>query len=199
LLIFALVAFVSTFGMNPQITTALMTKNVFHAGAGSFGLASTVFAVGSLVGALLAARAGRLTKRTTLGAALLFGALEAVSALAPTYVFFLVLLVLTGLMMVVFNTSVVAILQLDVTPEMRGRISGLFVLIFNGTTPIGAPVIGWLAQTFGARAALAAAGVVSVLAAVAVAPLLVRRGLAAEGRVRDLVEKGRGDADVSIG
>jgi MFS family permease len=175
LLLLALVGFVAAFGMNQQITTALMTKNVFHAGAGSYGLASTAFAVGSLTGSLLNARISRPSRRLTLIAALLFGVVEAVSALVPTYVSFLALMPPTGLMLVMFTNSAVVTLQLDVTPEMRGRVNAIYMLLFTGTTPIGAPVIGWFAQSLGARAGLLAGGVVPILATIAVAPLLVRR------------------------
>jgi MFS family permease len=177
-LVFTLVGFVAAFGMNPQITTPLMTKNVFHADARSFGLASTVFAAGSLAGTLLAARTSRPTRRLMLSAALLFGVLEALSALLPTYASFLILLAPTGLMVVIFTTSAIVTMQLDVTPEMRGRVSGLYYLIFTGTTPIGAPMIGWFAQVLGARAGLLVGGGVTILATVGIAPLLLRHGRA---------------------
>ena len=79
----ALVFFVATFGMNFQVTNALMSRGVFHTGAGAFGLASTVFAVGALGGALLAARRARPGMRLLLGTALAFGLLEVVSGLMP--------------------------------------------------------------------------------------------------------------------
>jgi MFS family permease len=176
MLILVLVGFLAAFGMNPQITTALMTKNVFHAGAGSYGLASTAFAVGSLAGSLLAARIGRPTKRLMLSTALLFGVVETASALAPTYAWFLFLLPPTGLVLVIFTNATVVTIQLDVAPEMRGRVSGLYFLVFTGTTPIGAPLIGWAAQLLGARAGLLTGGVVTILATIGVAPPLVRRG-----------------------
>jgi MFS family permease len=169
-----LVGFVAAFGTNPQMTTALMTKKVFHGGAGSFGLASTALAVGSLAGALLAARGGNPTKRVMLGAAFLFGALETVTALLPTYASFVALLLPTGVMLIIFNNAAAAITQLEVIPEMRGRVSGLYITVFTGTTPIGAPLIGWLAEVFGARFGLLTGGVITMLATVATAPSLVR-------------------------
>jgi MFS family permease len=177
-LVLVLVGFVAAFGLNLQITTALMTKNVFHDGAGSYGLASTGFAVGSLAGSLLAARIIRPTKRLLLTAALLVGVLEGLSALAPTYGWFLPLLPPTGLMLVIFTNGAVVTLQLNATPEMRGRISGLYYLVFNGTTPISAPLIGWLAQMFGARVSLVTDSVMIIVATMAIAPLLTRRKLA---------------------
>jgi MFS family permease len=186
-LVLVLVGFTAAFGMNPQITTVLMTRNVFHAGAGSFGLASTVFAVGAFAGALLAARGRRPGKRTVLGAALLFGVLEAGSSLLPTYASFVAVLAPTGMMLVIMNNATTVMMQLDVTAEIRGRVNGLFFLLFNGTTPIGAPVIGWLAQELGARAGLLTGGAVTILVTVTVAPLLTRHGYPDAARTPDLV------------
>jgi MFS family permease len=182
-LVLALVGFVAAFGMNTQMTTALMAKDVFHAGAGSYGLASTAFAIGSLTGALLAARGGPPSRRFVIGAAMLFGVLETASGLLPTYASFLALQPPTGLALVMFTNGVVVTIQLDVAPEMRGRVNGLYYLLFTGTTPIGAPVTGWFAQEFGARAGLLADGAVTILATATVAPLLAR-----QVRVRPRVE-----------
>lgn len=175
LLILILVAFVAAFGINQQITTALMTKNVFHAGAGSYGLASTAFAVGSLSGSLIAARIARPSKRLMLSTALMFSLVETISALTPTLVSFMALLTVTGLTLVIFTSSSVVTLQLDVAPEMRGRIGGLYYLVFSGTKPLGAPVIGWFSQLLGAPSGLLIGGVVSLITTVSIAPFLLRR------------------------
>jgi MFS family permease len=177
-LMFALVGIVAAFGMNPQLTTALMTREVFHAGAGAFGFASTAFAVGSLMGALLAARGGDPGERLMLASAFSFGVLETVAALLPTYASFVVLLLPTGLVLIMFTNATVVAIQLGVAPEMRGRVTGLYVIVFTGTTPIGAPVIGWLAQVLGARSGLLAAGVITISATAATAPLLLRAAAA---------------------
>jgi MFS family permease len=81
-------------------------------------------------------------------------------------------------MLVIFTNGAVVTLQLNATPEMRGRISGLYYLVFNGTTPISAPLIGWLAQMFGARVSLVTDSVMIIVATMAIAPLLTRRKLA---------------------
>lgn len=173
-LVLVLVGFVAAFGMSQQVTIPLMIRNVFHSGAGAYGVASTVFAVGALAGNLLAARITRPTKHLMLITGLLFGLLVAASALPPTYAWFMVLMPPTGLLVVVCVTSTVITIQLEVTPEMRGRISGLYFLVSIGTRPIGSPVIGWASQAFGARAGLVVSGLVTVLAVIIVAPLLLR-------------------------
>jgi len=107
-----LVFFVATFGMNFQVTNALMSRGVFHTGAGAFGLASTMFAVGALAGALLAARRSRPGMRLLLVTGFAFGVLEVLSGLMPSYWTFLALLVPTGLALLMFSTTANAAVQL---------------------------------------------------------------------------------------
>ena len=170
-----LVFFVSTFGMNFQVTTALMSRTVFHTGAGAFGLASAMFAVGALGGALVAARRGRPTLRLLLVTALAFGVLEVMTGLMPDYPAFLIALVPTGLAMLVFTTAANSSTQLATTADMRRRVMGLYMLVFLGGTPLGAPLVGWLAAAYGTRLSLIAGGAISAAAAVVIAILLARR------------------------
>jgi MFS family permease len=170
----ALVFFVATFGMNFQVTNALMSRGVFHTGAGAFGLASTMFAVGALGGALLAARRARPGMRLLLTTALAFGVLEVATGLMPTFWSFLVLLVPTGLALLMFTTTANSTTQLGTTPAVRGRVMGLYMLVFLGGAPLGSPLVGWAAEQFGARMSLIAGGLVSALAAVVAALLLAR-------------------------
>ena len=181
----ALVFFVATFGMNFQVTTALMSRGVFHTGAGAFGLASTVFAVGALGGALLSARRARPGMRLLLTTALVFGALEVVTGLMPAFWSFLILLVPTGLALLTFTTTANSTIQLSTTPAVRGRVMGLYMLVFLGGAPLGSPLTGWVAEQFGARMSLIAGGVISFLAAVVAAVLLARaQGVPARGYLR---------------
>ncbi|RJL33169.1 MFS transporter [Bailinhaonella thermotolerans] len=166
-------AFVATFGMNFSITTALMAKEVFHAGADTFGVASSVFAVGALAGALLAAKRIRPNRRLLIGSAIAFGVLEIASGLAPGYWSFLVLLVPTGMALLTLNTAANATVQLGSDPEMRGRVTGLYLLVFTGGTPIGAPIVGWISEEMGARAGVVLGGALS-LVGVGLAVALVR-------------------------
>ncbi|MFD0691873.1 MFS transporter [Actinomadura fibrosa] len=176
MLVLVLVGFVAMFGMNFQMTTALVARQVFHTGASSFGLASSMLALGALTGALLAARrASRPRLRLLLTAALLFGTLEVAAGLMPTYWSFLVLLVPTGVALMTFTTAANATMQLSVAPEMRGRVMGLYMFVFLGTNPIGAPTVGWMAEQFGPRLSIVLGGLVAVLTTLAVAALAAPR------------------------
>jgi predicted MFS family arabinose efflux permease len=169
-----LIFFVATFGMNFQVTTALMSRTVFHTGASAFGLASAVFAFGALCGALLAARRGRPRLRLLLVTSFAFSVLEIVTALAPDYLTFLIALVPTGLALLTFTTAANSSTQLRTAPDMRGRVMGLYMLVFLGGTPLGSPLAGWLAEAYGARLSMMAGGVISVTATVVMTFLLAR-------------------------
>jgi MFS family permease len=178
LLVILVTSAVGTFGLNFQITTALMATGVFHVGAMAFGLLTTAFALGSLAGALLSARrAGRSGARPTLrfvvGLAAGFAALETVAGLAPSYASFFVLLIPTGLLALSFATSANPFIQLGTEPQMRGRVISLYTLMFFGGTPVGAPFIGWLAETAGARWSLIGGGLLTLISIV-VAVLVLR-------------------------
>ena len=174
LMTMVLVFFIATFGMNFQVTTALMSRVVFGTGAGRFGLASAVFAIGALIGALVAARRSRTGMRLLIWTALGFGLLEAVTGLMPSYWSFLVLLVPTGLAVISFTTLANSSVQLSVPAEMRGRVMGIYMLVFLGGAPIGSPLTGWVAEQFGTRLSLVAGAAISVAATVIVAALVAR-------------------------
>jgi MFS family permease len=163
-MVLVLVGFVAAFGMNFQLTTALMARGVFHTGASAFGLASTMLAVGALTGSLLAARRARPPRHLLPVAALAFGLLEIVTGLMPTYGSFIAMLVPTGVALLTFNTAANTTMQLNVSPDMRGRVMGLYMLVFVGTAPLGSPVIGYMAQHLGPRAGLVVGGIVSFVA-----------------------------------
>jgi MFS family permease len=150
--------FVATFGMNFQVTTALMSRGVFHTGAAAFGLASTAYAAGALGGALLAARRRRPSARLQVAVALAFGILETASGLMPAYWAFLLLLLPTGLSVVLYTTAANSATQLGTDPQMRGRVMGVYMLVFLGGAPIGSPLIGWIAEQFGPRMSLISGG-----------------------------------------
>jgi MFS family permease len=183
-----LIFFVSTFGMNFQVTNALMSRQVFHTSAAAFGLASTMFAVGALGGALLAARRGRPTMALLLATALAFSLLEVVTGLMPTFWLFVIVLVPTGLALLTLTTATNSATQLGTTAEMRGRVMGLYMLVFLGGTPIGSPLVGWAAEVFGPRMSMIAGGVISVVATVIVGVLYARMRSV---RVREYLRPGR--------
>jgi MFS family permease len=169
-----LVFFVATFGMNFQVTNALMSRGVFHTGAGAFGLASAVFAAGALGGALLAARRGRPTLALLFGMSLAFSVLEVITALMPGFWSFLILLVPTGLTLLSFTTAANSATQLGTNADMRGRVMGLYLLLFLGGTPLGSPLAGWIAETYGPRMSMIVGGLISVLATGVIAVMLAR-------------------------
>ncbi|MCG5219911.1 MFS transporter [Streptosporangium sp. KLBMP 9127] len=157
------IASVSMFAQSFSMSIALMAKEVFGAGASSFGLASSVFAVGALAGALLAARRVRPSRRLMIGGAIGFGVSQIAAGLAPSYLVYLVLLIPTGVAMITVNTAANATLQLGTTPEMRGRVMGIFILVFTGGAPLGAPLIGWVSEFGGPRVGVMLAGVMSLV------------------------------------
>lgn len=171
-----LVFMVGTFGLNFQITLSLVAKNVFHTGASSFGLLTSAFAVGSLLGALSSARrAGPPRALSMVLAALVFGALEVVVGLAPTFGSMMLLLVPTGAAVLVFTTTANALVQLGSDPAVRGRVMALYVLVFLGGTPVGAPVVGMVAEQYGPRVSLVVGGAVCALSALVAGALLAQR------------------------
>src|ERR1700729_213967 len=183
-----LIFFVATFGMNFQVTNALMSRQVFHTGAGAFGFASAVFAVGALGGALLAARRGRPTMALLLSMALSFSLLEVISGLMPTFWLFLILLGPTGLSLLTLTTATNSATQLGTTAEMRGRVMGLYMLVFLGGGPLGSPLVGWVAEAFGPRMSLIAGGAISAVATLIIGGLYAR---SRSVRVREYLRPGQ--------
>jgi MFS family permease len=170
-----LIFFVATFGMNFQVTNALMSRAVFHTGASSFGLASTMFAVGALGGALVAARRSRPTMRLMIAMSFAFSVLEIGTALLPSFWMFVLALVPIGLTRLTFTTAANSTTQLATSQAMRGRVMGLYMMIFLGGTPLGSPLAGWIAEQFGPRMSMISGGVISVVATVAVTYVLAHR------------------------
>lgn len=169
-----LVGTLGTFAFNSQITLALMAKDVFHRSAGTYGALSSALAIGALGGALLSAHRGRPRVALLVGSAVLFGAMEIVLGVAPSLTAFTLLLVPTGVLMVTFAATANAIVQLSAGEEIRGRVMALYSLVFLGGTPLGAPLIGWLAQHFGARSGLILGGLAAVVATVVITAALLR-------------------------
>ncbi|PJE97620.1 MFS transporter [Streptomyces carminius] len=169
-----LVGFVGTFGFNFPIWLSAFTDKVFEEGAGTYGMLNTLMAVGSVTGALLAARRGTSRMRIMVGAALLFGVLEVTVALSPSFWLFAALMVPLGVVSMTFIVTANSSIQLASDPAMRGRVMSLYMMVFLGGTPIGAPVVGWVTDAYGARIGLLSGGLVSALAAVASGLVLAR-------------------------
>ena len=162
-LILGVMFFLGTFGLNFQLTSALMATEVYGKGAGEYGILGSTMAIGSIAGALLSARRERPTIRLMLFAAVAFGAMEIIIAVMPTYWTFVVLTPLIGITALTTITSANTIIQLSVPRELRGRVMALYLMVFMGGTPFGSPLIGWIGEEFGARWSLIAGGVVSIL------------------------------------
>jgi MFS family permease len=166
--IFVLAGIVGTFGLNFQITNALMASGPFHRGVKEYGLLGSMMAVGSLSAALLAARRDRPRLTLLVAAAAGFGGFVTIAALMPNYLTYGLFLIPVGLSSVTFLNSCNTAVQLSTADGMRGRILALYLAVQQGTTPIGAPIVGWIGGEFGARwsvlvgglSALACAGVV---------------------------------------
>jgi len=177
--VMALMFFVSTFGITFFTSLAIVARNVFGTQADGYGLLSTLLAVGSFTGSLLAARRGakgRPRVRLLLVAAFGLGALEFLAGFMPTYSSFGFALIPLGFATITFLNTANALVQTSVSPEMRGRVMGIYVLVMIGGNPVGGPMVGWLADTFGGRSPFLIGGAISAVAAVVCAGVLVRRG-----------------------
>ena len=170
-----LVFFVGTFGYNFAIILSAYTQDVFNSGADVFGLLNTALALGSVVGALLAARATTARLGVLFAAAAGVGLLLMLLGLTPWFVPFVGLLVVTGLVSVLFNTLGNSTVQLSTDPELRGRVMSLYMLVFMGGTPIGSIIVGAITQAWGAPFALVVSGSVVLVAALAAGVLAARR------------------------
>jgi MFS family permease len=138
-----------------------MSVTAFHAGASQYGLLTSTMAIGSVTGALLAARRARPHIALLLVSAALFGFGCTLAACMPTYVLFGMTLTVIGICTQTFTTSTNSLVQLSTEPAMRGRVMAIRLAIALGCTPIGAPIVGWVADHFGPRWSLglgAAAG-----------------------------------------
>lgn len=156
---------IGTFGLNFPIFISTMAVTVFHAGAGRYGLLTSTMAIGSVIGALLAARRAKPRVTLLLAAAALFGFALAVAAVLPNYWLFGLVLIVIGVSAQTFTTSTNSFMQLTTEPAMRGRVVAIFLAIAMGGTPIGAPIVGWVADTFGPRWALGVGAAAGLLAA----------------------------------
>ena len=176
LLVLCVVFFVGTFGMNFQMTSALMAQQEFHRGATEYGILGTFMAVGSLAGALIAARRRIAPSgRFVVVMAIVFGLLEVVAGLMPTYGTYAASLPLLGFAALLTLTASNASIQLGVDPRLRGRVMALYMMVLMGGTPIGAPILGVVGEVLGPRWTLIGGGAAVVLGAILSAVLVGRR------------------------
>ena len=172
--IMVVVGVVGALGLNFQMTSALMVREIFHRDAGEYGILGSIMAVGSLGGALLAARRKRPRVRLVLGSAFAFGVASGLMALMPTYELYALMTIPVGFASLTMMTAANATVQVSTDPAFRGRVMSLYMMVFLGTTPIGAPFVGWLGETFGARWSVGVGSISAMLVAL-VAALWVKR------------------------
>jgi MFS family permease len=188
LVIFTIIFIIGTFGLNFPIFISTMATVVFHQGAGEYGLLSSIMAVGSVIGALMAARRERPKVAFLFAGAAIFGVGCTLAAVLPGYWLFAAALVIIGVSAQTLTTSANAVVQLSTDPHVRGRVMAIYMAIFMGGTPIGAPIVGWVADTFGPQWGLAVgAGAGFASAAVGMVYLVKFRGMRmrySSGRLR---------------
>ena len=163
-----LMAVIGTFAFNFNVVLPLMARYVFHGDASTFGAMLSVMGAGALFGALLAAARQRPTHRLLALAAAAFGALLVAAAFMPSLGLEIALLVPLGMFMVTVQATGNTLLQLNSDPRFRGRVMALYVTVFIGTTPIGGPIVGFVAEHLGARSGMILGGVTTLVAALAV-------------------------------
>jgi MFS family permease len=166
---------IGTFGMNFPIYISTMAVSVFHVGASEFGLLTSSMAVGSVTGALLAAGRDKPRMMLLTAAALAFGVTLTIAAVMPSYRLFAVALFFVGLSTQTFTTTAHSAAQLWSDPLLRGRVIALVLAVSAGSTPLGAPLIGWIANTFGPRWSIVVGASSGFIAAAVGAWVLARR------------------------
>jgi MFS family permease len=185
---------IGTFGLNFPIFISTMSVSVFHKGAGQYGLSTSIMAIGSVAGALLSARRARPRMAVLLAGAAIFGGGVAIASIAPSQTLFSIALVVVGASAQTFTTTANSTVQLSTEPGMRGRVVAILLAIALGGTPIGAPIVGWVADTFGPRWALRVGAAAGFAAAIVGIVYLVKcRNLRVrfdDGRVKFSVDDG---------
>jgi MFS family permease len=175
MLIMVLVGVVGAFGLNFAVTNSLMATTEFHVGPGEFGLLGSIMAVGTLAGALLAARRAGPRLRFMLAGALGLGIFTILGSMSPSFWVYAALLIPVGLASITFLNSCNTSIQLSVEPQFRGRVLALYLGILQGGTALGAPLMGWIGSQFGARWCVAGGGIVVLLAGITAVIAVARR------------------------
>jgi MFS family permease len=156
---------VGTLSFNFQVIMPLLASQTWHGTAATYALLMAAMAVGSVIGALAAGARGRVSGGILVAAATGFGVVELLAAAAPSLPLQVLALIPLGAVSVTFSAGVNSTMQLAVAPAMRGRVMALYSMVFLGSTPIGAPLVGWLAQIAGPRAGMALGGAAALVAA----------------------------------
>ena len=182
---------IGTFGLNFPIFISTMAVGVFHADARGYGLLSSIMAIGTMSGALLAAGREKPHFKALLIGAAIFGLGCALAAIAPTYWSFAAALIVIGVAALTFTNTSNSLMQISTEPAMRGRVMALRLAIALGGTPIGAPIVGWVANNFGPRWALgigAASGLAAAVTGVYALSRWARRPAGVEASAAPLAD-----------
>ena len=172
---FTMLGFMSVFAFSLPVLLTAYANDVFHVGAGGYGLFNSLAAVGALVGAFFAARRTRVRLRTVILTAGLLGLLQACAGLMPNEVAFGVMLACIGASNLLFGTATQSLIQMSSAPHFRGRVVAVYSLVLLGGQAIGGPTMGWIVEHFGPHAAMIISGLVPTAAAVAIALVLASR------------------------
>jgi MFS family permease len=169
-----MIAVVGTLAWEFPVTLPLMARNIFHGGAAAYGVMASVMGVGAVIGGLVSAARPRPRTRALCLAAIGWGIAILAASAAPSLPLELVTMLFVGYGSITFNSFAKTTLQLAATPAMRGRVMALWAVAWLGSTPIGGPIVGWIAQTAGARWSLVVGGLATVLCGAAALPALTR-------------------------
>jgi MFS family permease len=169
-----MIAVIGTLAWEFQVSLPLMASQVFHGGAGSYGVMASIMGGGAVVGGLISAARSRPRARALCLAAIGWGIAILAAAVAPSMPLELAALVFVGYGSITFNSLAKTTLQLAAKPEMRGRVMALWALAWLGSTPIGGPIIGWAGQAIGARWALVIGGLATLGCGILALPALTR-------------------------
>ena len=153
---------VGTLSFNFQVLLPLLADKTWHGTATTYALMTMAMGVGSVAGALMTGLLGASRRGLIVGAATAFGVFELLAAVAPSLPLQILALVPLGAVSVTFAAGVNSIMQLAAAPAMRGRVMSLYSVVFLGSTPIGAPLVGWLAEVASPRAGLALGGIAAL-------------------------------------
>jgi len=171
-----MIAVVGTLAWEFQVSLPLIARGSFHGGAAIYGTMASVMGVGAVVGGLVSASRSRRRPESLALASIGWGVAITAAALAPTLTIEYVTLLFVGYGSITFNTLAKTTLQLAAAPEMRGRVMALWALAWLGSTPVGGPIVGFVATELGPRWSLLIGGLPTVAVGVAFYPLLARAG-----------------------
>jgi MFS family permease len=176
MVIFVVVGVVSTFGFNFQLTMAIMARIEFGKGPQDYGILGSILAIGSLAGAVMAARRTQPSARLVVFSAGAFAVASAVMAAMPTYWTYAIAGIPVGFTALTMLTSANATVQTTTPPAMRGRVMSLYMMVLMGATPIGSPLVGWVGENLGPRLSIALGAVAAAVVVIAVVGRAVSRG-----------------------